>query len=185
MSLLMPDFETERLIIREYTSDDLNSRHRLMVEAFGGKLPRSQTESWLDWTIANYRELGRLYQPPYGDRAVILRESGATIGSVGVVPSVIPWGALDGETNPKISPEFGLFWAILPEHWGKGYAPEAAQPLIGYIFSEFNAQRIVATTEHDNLASQRVMLKLGMTIKRNPGTEPGWFQVLGVLSAPR
>jgi RimJ/RimL family protein N-acetyltransferase len=185
MSLRMPDFETERLIVREYTQDDLEGRHRLMVEAFGGQLPRKETQSWLDWTVASYRELGRLYQPPYGDRAVVLRETGASIGSVGVVPSVIPWGALYGDTNSTLSAEIGLFWAILPNHWGKGYASEATQPIIDFLFTQFKAHRIVATTEHDNIASQRVMDKLGMTIKRNPGQQPGWFQVIGVLNAPR
>ena len=184
MSTRMPTFETERLIVREYTPDDLESRHRLMVEAFGGKLPRRETQSWLDWTVASYRELGRLYQPPYGDRAVILRESDTTIGSVGVVPSVIPWGALHGDPDSTLSPEIGLFWAILPDHWGNGYAVEATRPLVEYLFTQFKASRVVATTEHDNYASQRVMEKLGMTIKRNPGENPGWFQVIGMLSAP-
>ena len=185
MPLRMPDFQTERLIIRDYTADDLNSRHRLTLEACGGQTLISETQSWLDWTIASYRELGRLYQPPYGDRAVVLRESGEAIGSIGLVPSVIPWGALDGVPNARLSPEFGLYWAILPAYWGQGLAPEAAQPLIDYLFNQFNAKRIVATTEHDNTASQCVMDKLGMTIKRNPGREPEWFQVVGILDAPR
>jgi RimJ/RimL family protein N-acetyltransferase len=45
-------------------------------------------------------------------------------------------------------------------------------------------RRIVAQTEKANLASQRVMEKLGMTLWHNPGSEPAWFETVGVLNNP-
>jgi hypothetical protein len=29
---------------------------------------REERERWLQWTVLSYEELGKLYQPPYGDR---------------------------------------------------------------------------------------------------------------------
>jgi RimJ/RimL family protein N-acetyltransferase len=81
----------------------------------------------------------------------------------------------------RFSAEMGLFWAVAPAQQGKGYATEAGRALIEHAFDAMALHRIVATTEHDNLASQRVMLKLGMELRRNPLSTPHWLQVVGVL----
>lgn len=79
--------------------------------------------------------------------------------------------------------EMGLFWALGNEFRGQGYATEAARAVVDYALRALNLARVVATTEYDNLASQRVMERLGMTIERNPRQEPAWFQVVGVLES--
>lgn len=178
--------ETDRLIIREYGPDDLALKHRLDQGAFGLNDSTETVQNWLDWTIFSYPNFARLGQPPYGEYAVTLKHSGEYVGGVGIVPSLIPWTVFDGRTDPFFTtPEFGLFWAVLPEHQGKGYATEAAGALIHYLFKTLNARRVVATTEHDNHASQRVMTKLGMKLMRNPGDTPFWFEVVGMLENPR
>ncbi len=182
--------ETERLTIREFALDDLTARHDLMLEAFGDEITPADGRQFLLWASLSHQEFGKLYQPPYGDRAVVLKESGVLIGSVGLVPSVIPWRVLPkyrapGEPPTEFtSPEFGLFWAILKSQQGHGYATEAGHAVCDFIFTSLNARRIVATTERTNLASQSVMRKLGMTIEHNPGTTPFWFETLGVLINP-
>ncbi|MCW5517785.1 GNAT family N-acetyltransferase [Muriicola sp. Z0-33] len=55
-----------------------------------------------------------------------------------------------------------LHYSILPRYWGKGYATEAALGLIKYCFEELNLHRIEAGCAVDNLASIRVLEKLGM-----------------------
>lgn len=50
--------------------------------------------------------------------------------------------------------------------WGQGYATEGAQALIDNAFSQWGIERVTATTYQDNLASQRVMEKVGMTVVR-------------------
>jgi RimJ/RimL family protein N-acetyltransferase len=50
--------------------------------------------------------------------------------------------------------------------WGKGYATEGAHALIAKGFSEWGIERVTATTYQDNLASQRVMDKVGMRLVR-------------------
>jgi [ribosomal protein S5]-alanine N-acetyltransferase len=181
--------ETERLLIREYISDDLETHHRLMAEAFDSTASVEDARAWMTWTVANYQQLAALHQPPYGDYAIALKANGEVIGSVGLVPAVIPWGVLpefraESGENMFTLPEFGLFWAVFKTHRGNGYAVEAAQGVINFAFNDMNARRIVATTEFDNANSQRVMEKLGMKLYRNPGSDPFWFQVVGVLNHP-
>ena len=80
-------------------------------------------------------------------------------------------------------PEVGLFYHVAETHRRRGYAAEAAAALAGHAFAELSLRRVVATTEHTNVASIGVMRKLGMRIERNPRPQPPWFQVVGVLEA--
>ena len=180
MNMTVPPLETERLLVRPYTMDDLPNVPQCSDP--------DRRREWLEWTVRNYQQLAGLYQPPYGDRAVVLKEAGVLIGSVGYVPSWGPFQRLpsfrqagDDPASPLCTPEMGLFWTLAPEHRGRGYATEAARALIGFAFTDLQARRVVATTEHDNLPSQAVMRRLGMTLEANPLPEPEWFQVVGVL----
>jgi [ribosomal protein S5]-alanine N-acetyltransferase len=174
----MPALTTRRLTVRPLTVADAAA-----VAAVNGE-PEA---GWLEWTAAGYHQLAQLHQPPYGERAIALRESGELVGMVGVVPSMGPFSQLPGFDAPagaRFRPEVGLFWALAPAHRGNGYATEAAAAVIEFGFAEMNLARIVATTTYDNEASIAVMRRLGMTIASNPLPEPGWFQVVGWLDAP-
>ena len=177
--------ETTRLRIRQFTHDDLEDCIRFRRELFGAEEPRAKAQSWLTWTIDSYRELAGLGQPPYADYAVELRSDGSFAGSLGIVPTVIPWGALKGDpSDALLSPEIGMFWGILPEYRQRGYAGEGAGALLDYLFAELKARQVVATTEHNNIASRRVMQKLGMKLLSNPTDEPRWLQVVGLIVNP-
>jgi ribosomal-protein-alanine N-acetyltransferase len=196
--LRMPQLETSRLIIRPFVMDDLEPLYHLfdveLAQAdFGSEKAASLREraDWLRWAVLNYEQLARLYQPPYGDRAIVLQATGRLIGACGFVPSFAPFGQLPslaaagaGGRGSLFTPEFGLFYAISPLSQRQGYAAEAARALIGYAFEQLHLQRIVATTTYDNAASICVMQKLGMTIERNPLPAPTWFQVVGILANP-
>ncbi len=52
---------------------------------------------------------------------------------------------------------------LRPEFWRKGYAIEAANTVIGYAFSHFRAEALFAGHNPQNLASQKVLFKLGFT----------------------
>ena len=88
----------------------------------------AQRARWLQWTVLNYEHLAQLHQPPYGDRAIVLRATGKLVGSVGFVPCLMPFEQLpyfDGNQSvspTRHTPEFGLFWAISPAHQHQGYA---------------------------------------------------------------
>jgi RimJ/RimL family protein N-acetyltransferase len=172
----MPPLQTSRLTIRELVAADQAAVERLA----GG-----DRERWLRWTMLAYEQLDELRQPPYGERAVVLRESGELIGLVGLVPSLGPFGLLPGWPEPGRlhRPEVGLYWEVAPPHRRRGFAAEAAVALIDHAFTEVGLARVVATTEHDNLASIGVMRRVGMRVEQNPEPEPAWFQVVGVLAS--
>ena len=183
--------DTARLSIRPLTMDDLDTLHTILNACFGDS-PIEERRDWLNWTVRNYVALTNLHQPLYGERAITLKDSGELIGAVGLVPAFGPFQRLasfrkNGEPEePFNQPEFGLFWAIAPSQRRMGYAAEAAQAMIDFMFIDMNIRRIVATTEFENEGSQAVMLKLGMTLEQNPTPgEPFWFQVVGTLYNPK
>lgn len=142
-------------------------------------------DAWLQWTAAGYEQYEALHQPPYADLAIETRGDGRLIGLCGFVPSMGPFGLIpglaDGIGDPhRFRPEVGLYWELSPGDRGRGYATEAGAALIAYGFGALRLGRIVATTTHENLASQAVMRRLGMRIEVNPEPEPEWFQVVAV-----
>jgi RimJ/RimL family protein N-acetyltransferase len=182
----MPVLETERLIVRPLSLEDFEACLRVL-DAGLATAPEAAAErrAWLDWTVASYGQLARLHQPPYGERAIALKEGGEVVGACGYVPCLEPFGQLPSFGRPSdrgFSAEVGLFWALAPEQRGRGYATEAARALIRYGFETLRLRRIVATTSHDNPASVAVMERLGMRVERNPYADPYWFQVVGVLT---
>jgi ribosomal-protein-alanine N-acetyltransferase len=74
---------------------------------------------------------------------------GETIGVAGVRPT--PEGELE------------LIYAFLPEHWGRGFALEAARAVMARAFARDPGRaRLLAVTDLENKASVRVMLRLGL-----------------------
>ena len=193
--LPMPDLETTRLLIRPFGMEDLEAAHHLFdVELRDAELGSDKMETlaerteWLQWAVRNHVQLAKLNQPPYGDRAIVLKSSRQLIGSCGFVPCLnafeqLPYfasGNVAGSSG-RYSTEFGLFYAISPSHQRLGYASEAAQALVDYAFQQLHLKRVIAETNYDNVASMSVMRKLGMRIETNPSSEPPWLQVVGII----
>lgn len=192
MQLQMPLLTTPRLLIRRFERGDLAALHRILdLEAGEGPTLEERT-AWLEWSVRNYDALERLYQPPYGDRAVVLRSNGELIGAVGLVPSYNFFAQIPGLGPDPLplsparfaQPEIGLYWTIAQAQRNQGYASEAGRALIDFAFTQLSLARIVATTTYDNLASQAVMRRLGMHVERNPFDVPPYLQVVGILQNP-
>src|SRR5688500_7282098 len=138
--------ETLRLRVRPFTSTDLDAVARLLDGCFG-PAPRARRQEWLEWSIRNYSALAQLGQPPYGDYAVTLKDGGEVVGSVGLVPSLGPFGKLPlfrsrghGPRGGLFTPEVGLFWAVDPAHRGLGYATEAAAAMAAFAFDALRVE---------------------------------------------
>ena len=190
----MPALQTERLLIRELDFDDLPAVHQLLDvdlaatdwgEAAG---TIGERQRWLEWTVLGYEQLAKLRQPPFGDRAIVLKGTGELAGACGFVPCLGPFdqipalrAAAEDAPRGRSVAEVGLYWAIPPLQQRQGYATEAARALVSHGFSALNLQPIIATTKHSNVPSMAVMRKLGMRLERNPAPEPPWLQVVGVL----
>jgi ribosomal-protein-alanine N-acetyltransferase len=63
--------------------------------------------------------------------------------------------------RPMASGEFELIYGFLPEHWGRGFALDAARAVMSHAFAR-GAARLWAGTDIENKASERVMQRLGM-----------------------
>lgn len=184
---LLP-LNTARLTLRPLTPDDAHSLPALC------KTDPDTAARWLSWTLASYHEHARLYQPPFGEIAITVTPTGTLVGLLGLVPSLAPFKLLpafraQGEPpSSHFTPEVGLYWAIHPDRRRLGYAREAAAAFIAAAFVKLHLARLVATTTHDNVASQAVMRSLGMSL-HTPPTEladvtPPWFQTVGLLHRP-
>lgn len=87
---------------------------------------------------------------------VVLKSSGQAFGCVGIRKEYTP-----GAWNIG-------FW-VHPNHWGKGFAKEAAEAVIAFGFERLKAERIVTAHAIWNIRSKRVIEKLGFTYMReNP-----------------
>ena len=195
----MPTLITKHLIIRPFIMEDLEDIHQLLdielkEDDTGSEKMETLSErsEWLQWCVLNYKQLAKLNQPPYGDRAIVNKQTAQLIGSCGFVPCLNAFeqcpnfSYYEASREPgKYTAEFGLYYAILPNQQRHGFATEAAQELVNYAFNELHLKRIIATTSYDNSASMGVMRKLGMRVERNPRQEPPWLQVVGVIENSR
>ncbi len=195
----MLTFETSRLVIRPFSLDDLDVIHRILdIELADGDAgaigatTRQRRAVWLRWTILGYEQFASLHQPPYGERAVVLKRSALVIGACGYVPCLDRFEQISGLSTvaPKApvaftTTELGLYYAISSAYQRQGYATEAAQAMIDYAFDELYLKRIIATATYDNAPSIGVMRKLGMRVEKNPFPDPPWLQIVGVLNNPR
>lgn len=97
-----------------------------------------------------------------------------------------PWGVflagqLVGHGGLNYVPEFGeteVLWALHPDYWGRGYATEVAQASLTYGFETLGLGLIFAITLPDNLASQAVMKRIGLTYRKQVtyrGFDVVWF----------
>jgi RimJ/RimL family protein N-acetyltransferase len=71
--------------------------------------------------------------------------------------------------NPPDRPVIEVGWRLDPAAWGRGYATEAARLALAYAFDTLGERSVFAFTAPANLASQRVMARLGMRPAGNFG----------------
>jgi RimJ/RimL family protein N-acetyltransferase len=84
--------------------------------------------------------------------------------------------------------EADIGFELAPQHWGRGYATEAARAMIGFGFTELGLHRIWSWCIADNVASARVLEKLGMRpegrLRENEYFKGRWWDTLlyGILN---
>lgn len=143
-------FETERLILRPFTMEDVDASYLMNLDADvsrytmdGGVVSREEIARRIrDHVLGDYVKHG------YGRLAVIHKQDDRFIGFSGLK-------FLDDEQ------EVDLGYRLLPDYWGQGLATESCEPLIPWGFQQLGLTRIIAEAHRDNAASIRVMEKLG------------------------
>ena len=150
---------TPRLRLRPWRTDDLpafaalNADARVM-EFLPKILPREESDAYAARIGAHFRRHG------FGCWAVEVVGHAEFIGFAGLT---VP--AFEARFTPCV--EIG--WRLAYEHWGQGYATEAAAAALDFAFDVLRLDEIVSFTAPANLRSIRVMQRLGMT--RSPSDD--------------
>jgi ribosomal-protein-alanine N-acetyltransferase len=146
-------FETNRLLVRRYTLADEDNFYAINGDPEIMKYirePRDRQECliFLKRNLQFYE-----HNPMMGRWAMIEKSSEAFVGSFAIVPVE--------SADHKRHTEIQLGYALLKDHWGKGYATESTLAGRQYAFDVMKLPQIVAITEQENIASQKVLLRSG------------------------
>jgi RimJ/RimL family protein N-acetyltransferase len=148
----MVSLSTDRLLLREYAAGDEAAVHaygsapRFVEFMTWGPNTEEQTRAF----IARQMEARQREPRTAFGLAVTLRADGRLIGGCGIHRS----------TGPDRAGWIG--YGLARPFWGQGYATEAARALVGFGFGTLGLHRIFATCDVRNVASARVLEKVGM-----------------------
>jgi ribosomal-protein-alanine N-acetyltransferase len=140
-------FETERLLVRQYTLDDMDHFFKLnsdeeVVRYIRKPKTFEESKQFLEENFQYYIDF-----PLFGRWAAVDKITNEFIGSFAIIP--IP-----------NSTDMQLGYALLKESWGKGYATELTAKGVEYAIIN-NVEPLYAVTESANMPSQKVLLKNG------------------------
>ena len=142
--------ETARLRLRLFAERDLDALAAIygdpaQMRHIGEGKAISRAETWR----AISGSLGHWALRGYGMWAIELKTTGEFVGRAGFI-------------DPEGWPEFELGWQVAREHWGHGYAPEAAAFALDFARARLGRRRVVSLIRPDNAPSIRVAEKIGM-----------------------
>ncbi len=163
---------TERLLLRPFAPDDLDNLCALdsdpaVMQYISGGLP-TPPEIIRDETLPRFLRPNERFAG-HDFWAAIERSTGEFLGWFEFRPP---------EAGPTEEVELG--YRLRQAAWGKGYATEGSRALIHKGFTELGVRRVVASTYEDNIGSQRVMQKAGMTLVRTFRMTPAELEAHGL-----
>lgn len=147
--MLIPQLETQRLILRGFREEDLDAYAEMcgdpeVMRYIGEGKPLSRWESWRSMAMM----LGHWQLRGYGMWAVEERQSSEMIGRIGC------W-------QPEGWSGFEIGWTLRRTYWGRGFATEGAKAAMDYAFGELQQSRVISLIRPENAASRHVAQKLG------------------------
>jgi len=143
--------QTQHLLLREFTPQDLPAMleyerrpetHRYEREVPGDEVIQKRLDENLAWAQGEPRTHYRL--------------------AVTLPPENLVRGMLALTLNNLEIREWEIGWVLHSDHWGRGFASEAARQGLELAFNQLQAHRVVAFCNVNNNASRRVMEKIGM-----------------------
>lgn len=148
----IPVLETERLILRAFTMDDVAP----LAAIHGDERTMLYLGGVTDGTLLGAYDkilayLGHWALNGFGRWAVVEKASGRMIGRTGFLDAPDEW------------PGTELGWTFLREMWGKGYATEAAIAARDFGFGTLGMERVFSMIHPENTPSQAVARRLGET----------------------
>jgi RimJ/RimL family protein N-acetyltransferase len=147
------ELETERLLLRELNHSDVNDIQEYATDpqvikhlTFGPNT-EEDTHNFIDLCIDHQKEPKRRNY----ELGITLPSENKLIGGCGIRVSD------PGNSVANIG------YCLNRKYWGNGYATEAARGLLKCGFEELKIHRIFAIVDPENVASKRVLEKIGMT----------------------
>lgn len=126
----------------------LHSDHDVMA-LLGGVRDEAQTSAYLDFNLGHWDQ--------YGHGIYLLREHGnETLAGLGCLRHL----TLDGEDEIEIG------YSFFTQYWGRGLGTEVARACLELGFRGVGVASLIAVTHPENVASQRIMQKVGMQFDR-------------------
>jgi RimJ/RimL family protein N-acetyltransferase len=162
MMSVFATLSSDRLCLRRWRDSDrdafaaMNSDARVM-EFFASSLSRDESNAMVDRIEEHFARLG------FGLWAVEVPGVAPFVGFAGLSVLAAP------PFNARCTPCVEIGWRLASEHWGHGYATEAAQLALGYAFGTLALSEVVSFTSVVNFRSRAVMERLGM--RRDPADD--------------
>ena len=158
MSTRALELRTDRLVLRRWRDEDLAPFAALngdpeTMSYFPATLSREESDALVQRVERHFEKEG------FGLFAVEVPGVTPFIGFVGLWPVDF------------LVPAVEIGWRLEKQWWGNGYATEAARSVLAFAFSELGLDEIVSFTTEHNVASQRVMQRIGMTNDPNDNFE--------------
>jgi RimJ/RimL family protein N-acetyltransferase len=144
--------QTPRVILREFEPDDADALALVLSDPhtmrfYPAPLDRAAVEQWIARNRQRYTKDG------HGLWAMVLKSSDEVIGDCGLTLQEV-----DGVN------EVELGYHTRCDLWGQGLATEAARACRNYGFARLPVERLISLIRPENLPSQRVAQKNGMTL---------------------
>jgi RimJ/RimL family protein N-acetyltransferase len=144
--------ETARLQLREFVPEDATALARILSDSetmryYPAPFDRAGVEEWIARNRRRYALDG------HGLWAMLLKSTGELIGDCGLT-----------KQNVDGSDEIEIGYHVRRDHWGQGYATEAALACCDYGFANLPVERLISLIRPENLPSCRVAEKNGMKI---------------------
>jgi RimJ/RimL family protein N-acetyltransferase len=149
----LPTLTTPRLRLRLWQDEDsvpfaaMNADPRVR-EYYPSVLTPAESDAAMGRIRAHFERHG------FGNWALELCDHPGLIGYAGIA-----YPSFDAPSGPCV--EIG--WRLAFAHWGRGYATEAAEAVLGAAFEAIGLEEIVSFAAVGNLRSRRVMEKIGMS----------------------
>lgn len=148
--------ETNRLILRDFTLDDASDMYEYAVDDRVGP-----NAGWpIHESIEDTKKVLEMFLENDENYAVVLKDENKVIGSLGITQ-------LEEKDGVKLN-EIG--YAFNPKYWGFGYATEAVNGLLKYLFEEEGVDYINCAHFDFNTASKNVIEKCGFKYTHNRNT---------------
>ena len=152
--MTVPTFRTSRLTLRPFSPDDASDLHEILLTPGILKYyPSTQPPELERVQKLVQRQIDHWVELGYGWWAVESNLDRKLIG----------WSGLQFLTETE---EIEIGYLLNKPYWGKGLATESAQVGINFGFEQLGIQEIIGITHPENIASQRVLEKIGLEFQR-------------------